>query len=285
MMHLRPPQTLLFCLALVCLFRSLPASAEEPKKTTNLSVNELSLEVAALQAIYQFDFTKAQLETLKKFAKETAPEVGARQAAKTSDDFRATLAGLRDALVSARDEVRISQLQELLDSLRDSENPELDDGLEITDEARSRAPELLKLLSARQVATHLASYGDQMPDPIERLLAAVGKVRGLNDKEWKKVREEVSEDVSRLTTGLDVEKAGPVADKVVQLLIQVRALKDDEFKARRAELEKMARAICGNIGAFDVLRHVVEQALAELLSNPRLGSAVEARLKKLGNPA
>jgi hypothetical protein len=279
-MSLRLGQTLLLLSAFAGLDMGLPAAADEPVKGGPLSVNELSMEVAALQALFQFDFSKSQLETLRKFAKETAQEVGARQAAKASDDFRTTLATLRDALVKPDDEERIGRLLEHLDSLRDSENPEVDDALEITDEARSRAPEVLKLLSARQVATHLASYGDQMPDPTERLLDALGKVRGLNEKEWKKVREEVSEDVGRLVAGLDVEKAGQIGDKVVQLFIQVRALKDDEFKTQRPELEKMARQIVGNIGAFDVLRHVVEQALAELLSNPRLAAAVDARLKK-----
>ncbi len=279
-MFQRVPRTWVLILAAACSGFTPSALADEPKKAGPLSVNELSMEVAVLQALHQFDFTKSQLETLRKLARETSQEMGARQAARASNDFRTTLAGLRDALVKADDEAQINQLQEHLDDLRDSENPELDDALEITDGARGRAPEVVKLLNARQVTSYLAGFGDQMPDPIERFLEAIGKVRGLNEKEWKRAREEVSDDVSRLTAGLDDEKAGRVSDQVVQLLIQVRALKEDEFKARRAELEKTARDICGNIGAFDVLRHVVEQAMAELLSNHRLAAAIDARRKK-----
>ncbi len=59
-----------------------------------------------------------------------------------------------------------------------------------------------------------------------------------------------------------------------------RALKDEEFKAERPELEKMAGEIVGNLSPLDVLRHVLAQDLAELLSNPRLVAAIDARLKK-----
>jgi hypothetical protein len=71
-----------------------------------------------------------------------------------------------------------------------------------------------------------------------------------------------------------------VSDQVVQLLIQARALKDDEFKRERRDLEKSARQIVGEVGPMQILRHAVERALAELLSNPRLPTALEARLKK-----
>jgi hypothetical protein len=64
------------------------------------------------------------------------------------------------------------------------------------------------------------------------------------------------------------------------LLIQVRALTEEEFKAQRPELEKMARAIVGDLSPLDVLRHALVQDLAELLSNPRLAAAIDARLKK-----
>ena len=108
----------------------------------------------------------------------------------------------------------------------------------------------------------------------------MNKVRGLKDEQWKQLRDEVSEEVARLVAGLDTEKAGHVSDRVVQLLIQVRALKDDEFKKERPELEKTARQIVGEVGPLDVLRHAVERSLADLLSNPRLAAAIDARLKK-----
>jgi hypothetical protein len=167
-----------------------------------------------------------------------------------------------------------------LDTLRHAENPEIDDGVEITDAAGERAKEVFKRLSARQVASYLVSAIDEIADPLEEILGALEKVRGLEEKEWKQLREEVSEEVGRLVAGLDAEKAGRIGDRVVQLLIQARALTDEEFKTERMDLEKEARQIVGEIGPLEVLGHTVEQALAELLSNPRLQTALDAVVTK-----
>jgi len=237
------------------------------------------MEVAALQAFHQLQLTPAQLETVRKFAKETAPESSPRDAAQASADFRRTLSALRDALVDDDDEL-IDQLQEELDELRGKEKPELEESIEVTEAARQRAPELLRLLSPRQIAFYLAMHVDEIPEPLERIFEVLGKVRDLDPKEWKQVRDLVSEEVGRGVAGLDFEKASQVGDKVVQLLIHARALKVEEFKTERPELEKMAREIVGNLSPLDVLRHALALDLAELLSNPRLVAAVDARLKK-----
>jgi hypothetical protein len=244
-----------------------------------LSLNDLSMEVAALQAFHQLQLSPAQLETLRKFAKDAATEPASREAGKASADFRRTLTALRNALVDDDDEL-IDQLEEELDELRESEKPELEISIEITETARERAPELLSLLRPRQIASYLASHADEIPEPVERILEALAKVRDLDAKEWKQLRETVSDEVGRGVAGLDVDKASQVGDKVIQLLIHARALKAEEFKAERAELEKTAREIVGNLGPLDVLRHALIGDLAELLSNPRLLAALDARLKK-----
>jgi hypothetical protein len=174
----------------------------------------------------------------------------------------------------------VNKLQEQLDELREKESPEIDDGVEVTDAARQHAPAVVRRLSAGQIAGYLVSYADAIPDPYERLVEAVDKARGLDAKEWKGFRDEMADGVSQLVAGLDVDKAAQVSDAVVQLLIQARAMKDDEFKKLRPELEKTAHDIVGDLGPFEVLRHVVEQGMAELLSNPRLPAALDARLKK-----
>jgi hypothetical protein len=139
---------------------------------------------------------------------------------------------------------------------------------------------VLRLLGPRQVAAHIAAYGDELPEPLEHFMAAIDKARGLGDKEWRQLRDQVSDEVGRLAAGLDLDKAGEIGDQVVQLLIQVRALSDDEFKKQRADIEKSARRILGDLGPFDVLHRLVERALAELLSNPRLLAALDARIGK-----
>jgi hypothetical protein len=256
---------------------SFSEAADEPAQGGPPTLSDLSIEVAALQAFHDFKFTREQLATLRKFAKETAPEPAVREAGKGSADFRRTLTALREALVEDDDDDLIDQLQEEIDGLRDNEAPELDADFEVTDAARSYASKLLRLLSARQIACYLAAHAEEIPEPLERLLEALEKVRALDAKEWKELRAAVSAEVGQGVAGLDGDKAAQVSDQVVQLLIQARALKDDEFKEQRPELEKMAREIVGNLSPLDVLRNVLVQELAEILSNPRLPAAIDAR--------
>lgn len=243
------------------------------------SLNDLSMEVAALDLFHQLKLTPAQLQAVRRLAKETVAEPSTRATAKASAAYRRTLANLRDALVEEDDEL-VDQLQLELDDLIEKEKPDLDDGFEVTNGARTRATELFRLLSPRQVAYYLANHVDTIPEPLEWILQALEQVRDLDAQKWKELREAIPDEVSRGVAGLDADKASQVTDRVVQLLIQARALKDEEFKAERPELEKMAREIVGDLSPFDVLRQVIVQDLAELLSNPRLEAAVAARLKK-----
>ena len=275
-----PLSACLLGMAVLGLALSFSGKAEEPPRKGPPTINDLSLEVVALQSLHQFQFKPDQLQILRKLSRETGMDAGARQAVKASEEFQRTLANLRTALADAGNADRIQELQQKMDKLRAAEKVELDDSVEITEPALKRAPEVMKMLSARQIAGYVALYGDEFPDPLELLLEALSKVRGLKDKEWEQLRQDVSEDVGNLTAGLDSDKAGQISDQVVQLLIHARALKEDEFKKQRADLEKSAREIIGKIGALDVIRHVIERSLAELLSNPRLSMAIDARLKK-----
>jgi hypothetical protein len=244
------------------------------------SLNDLSLEVTALHTLYLFQLTPEQMRALQKLAPETSVEGGgAREAPKASEAYRKVLAKLREAFVKPEDDEHINKLLDELDDLREKEDPQLDDAVDITEEARKRAPEVLKQLSARQVMAYLGSLGDEVTDPLETLHEALDEVRGLKDDEWKELRQTVGPQVGALVAGLDAEAAQRVSDRVVQWLIRVRALSDEEFQKERGELREEARKIVGDIAPTDVLRHFVEHGLAELLSNPRLEAALQARLK------
>src|SRR5262249_10628233 len=134
-------------------------------------------------------------------------------------------------------------------------------------------------LTARQLGSYIAMYGDDFPDPVELLRGALSRVRPLPPKEWKQLREEVSGEVGRLVAGLNTDKGAQGGAKGVELLIQVRAMTEEEFKTQRAELENTAREIVGDISPLDVIRHQLEHAMAEILSNPRLEAALDLRLK------
>jgi hypothetical protein len=252
--------------------------ARKAAKAEPDNLNDLSLEVTALQTLYQFRLTPAQLETLRKLAKETAPKSYAAKEVKASADLRKTLSTLRGALLAA-DEDQVTRLSDRLDEVMQKENFEPDE-VEVTEAAQRRAPEVLRLLSARQVAYYVSSDPGTIPDPLELLTDALGKVRKLEAQDWKDLRDDVSERVGLLLAGFDDARADKVSEDVVDLLIKARGLTDDEFKAQRKNLEKAARDIIGEVGPTDVLRNVLERALAELLSNPRLPAALDAQLKK-----
>src|SRR5438105_642578 len=71
---------LVIALSAFCAFWS--GAAEGLARGDEPSLNDLSMEVAALQAFHQFQLSGAQLEILRKFAKETSQETIAREKAK-----------------------------------------------------------------------------------------------------------------------------------------------------------------------------------------------------------
>jgi hypothetical protein len=249
----------------------------KPIATDDVPIHQVSQEVTALLILRDLKVTSAQVKALRKIAKETTARPKADAETKVSDAFRKLLTKLHKALVDKVDDKRIDELMEQLDDLRVAEKPELGDEVETTAAAVEQAPQVLRMFSARQIAGFIASHAEEVVDPTERLLEALDQVRGLPEERYKEFREELAGEVSGLIAGLDDDKAAKVHSQVVQWLVIIRSLKDDEFKAQHADLEKKAKEIVGDVGATDVLRHFLEQTMVELLSNPRLSEALEAR--------
>ncbi|HXG12751.1 MAG TPA: hypothetical protein VNK04_23535 [Gemmataceae bacterium] len=252
----------------------------QDKKAADLSVSDLSLQVEALREIHAWQMTTEQIRLLDKLARETAAKPRERKGT-ASKEYRNALLELHQALAEARNEQAIADLEEQLDQLHESENPDLDDWFDITDAARRRAPEVLRQLKVSQVTDYIALYANYISDPLDVLTEALVRVRTLKASEWKEKREEIAEEVSNLVAGLDAAKAERVNDQVITLLIKARGMKQEEFEKRQAELEKEARQIVGDLAPTDVLRHFVEYSLAQLLSNPRLPNATKLRLKDI----
>jgi hypothetical protein len=259
-----------------------PAHAQPAKQDEEVDLNDLSLEVNALQTLQTLDLSEPQLRQLKNWAAQTAQKAAKREPAKASKEYKDKLLELRAALVDASDADKINQLNEELDELREAQKPTLDDGVELSAVARKRAPEALRLLKVQQFTTYLAALADGLADPLDRLLDALPNVRDLKGDEWKQRREEIVDEIVRLGAGVDSAKADRLTDQTTILLSQAHSMTEAQFKAKRPKLEKAARALLGEIGPLDVSRMAVERGLAELLSNPRLTAALEARLKKGG---
>src|SRR5262245_10432371 len=224
------------------------ARSEEPKSGPPTTLKELSLEVSALQILHHLSVTPPQLQQFQKLAKETKSKESEDKPGKGSDKFRNALMEIRQALLENKDPEQIDKLAEKLDKLREEEKPVLDDDVDMTEDARRRAPQALRLLGAPQVAGYVSGLVGEIGDPQSLLVEALDQVRTLSADQWKDFRANFGDEIGRLVAGVDADKAEKISDEVVQLLIVARSLKDAEFKTQRPELEKNAIRIVGDIG-------------------------------------
>jgi hypothetical protein len=246
-------------------------------KSDKVDLNDLSLEIAALQLIYQFEFTPSQLQALAKLAKNTAAPTE-RKPVKGSDKLRGLMLELRSAL-RKRDEAKIDELTDKVDELKEKEKVDLDDSVEPTHAARKAALEAARLLTTRQMLDYLNVY-DELPDPAVSVRDALKNGLKLKDKDWTSIRDEAAAEVAWLVAGFDKEREKKVSKQTVALLDKAHAWKEKELTDQQAELDRALQEIMGDVGPAEVLRHIVEHDLADLLANPQLPAAIEGKLQR-----
>jgi hypothetical protein len=257
------------------------AKAKPAASTSNESVVELSMEVWALQALHDFDFTPDQLRALRAMSENAASPIGQRDDAKVADKYVTKLTALRDALAGGKDDDEIDGLRDEVDAMQDDDDnaADIDDSVTISDTARTKAPLALKLFSSSQIASYIAAYEDEAPDPVQSLMDAADDIRGTDDEDARDVVADAADEVGPLVAGLDAARQKPVQEKVRSFLERARKMKEGDFKSKRAELEKSAKDVVGDVDGVTILRHWMERDMAELMSNPRLAKAIDARLK------
>src|SRR5262249_49362953 len=156
--------------------------------------------------------------------------------------------------------------REKLDGIMQKEEPELDDNIVITNEARNNATTALKLLDVRQIGSFLANL--ELTDPAELITSAFDSVRGLKDKEREEEAGTVAEEVAWLVDGADGDESEKTKDQVTALLQRAAAIKSDgDFQKQRKSLQDAAKQIIGDVDSLQVLDHIAEKGMAELLSN------------------
>ncbi len=160
-----------------------PLLAGDVAKAPAVPVNELSLEVTALQTIHQFQFTYAQMKQISQWAKQTPEKGRERQEGQASEEFKSKLAELRGRC-SGADPDLIEELSDEIDELRFEEKPFLDDDVKLTVQARRHAPELLRLLKTNQYAAYAGLLIDVV-DPEDFLIEALSRVRALKGADWR----------------------------------------------------------------------------------------------------
>ncbi len=179
-------------------------------------------------------------------------------------------------------EGRIRELSDQLDDITKDEQPELDDAIEITDPARKKTHRLLLYFDANRTVPYLSAYGKEFPDPFLLMLSSIGSAPHStrpSDEDWPGIRDFVIKEVSWQVGGLNLEKQEQVGAQVSEFLDKTRKLSEPELKKGGLPGGKMKREIgkiVNVVDCTDIIRNVLQQDLAELLSNPAHARRLES---------
>jgi hypothetical protein len=252
------------------------APPKPPPIATPADLNDLSMRVRAMEALYELDLSPAQMTVLRGMAGMTGvADVRQRTAAKGTAKLTSTLKDLHEAL--ARDDVeKVSDLRVALDDAEDDDAVDLDDDVKATEASRSRAADALKMLKAGQIAAYLAEHADEVTDPVELMIDALAEIRDPDAEDVDAEIADTADEVGRLVAGVDAAKAKALSERVTVWLKNAKALKDEEYAARRDALEAAARRIVGEVAPMQVLTHWLENEMADLIANPQLTGAIDA---------
>lgn len=256
-------------LGILALGGGMPASFAQAKA----DLNKLSMEVNALQTLSHLGLTGEQYKALVKLAKDVKPQASKREAAKGSEKLRGVLGELRLTLAKGEFDKTDKLLTEL-DGIYDKEKPKLDDAVELSDTGRRRAADLLKMLSAHQVADYLAANLDDLDDPVDILMATVTEGAKLKGQAWTDLRDSAVQEAAWKIAGLDIPLTKKVTDRLIFLIDKAHELSAADLEKQKAAVETAFRGVAGVAGPTDQMKNIMEHRLAELLSNPELPTAL-----------
>lgn len=291
------------------------AAKETPKPSAPIiagprlpaDLNLASMRVKALDELYEFDLSVEQLKGLRAAAAGAA-STRASAPAKGTEKLATALHEFQGALLERKDDKQIDELRNQIADLANADDVQLDDIVQISAAARGKAADVLKQLTASQIAAFLAAHADQVGDPVEMMVDTANQMSAIREtsaaeadaapakaapadadsdppNESADLVLNTSTEVGELVAGLDEPKAKSVAADVAKWINKSSSIKAEEFTAKRKTLMVAARAIVGNIHPMRVLDNWLEHRLATLLSNPQLPEAVDAivQFKQLAN--
>lgn len=241
-------------------------------------INQIYLEVAALSSLYDLYATPEQMKALQGIAAETASKKGLESSPHPGRPYRSGLVALRDAYVK-NDDDEIGDCQERVDNLEEKMDHPPDPQVEVTDAARRRAGEALKLFTPTQIAEYISARSDDAPDPAGILVDTLGAVPGQGEKEFAALRKQTVDELSELLAGADGAKRKSLGEEIGALIDRAHGMSAEDYKSRKGELEKEAHKLADPADPTAVLSNWVRRDMADLLSNPQLSAALAARLK------
>jgi hypothetical protein len=268
---------LLLAAGIFVLIGNRPLIAQSDMETDSA---KLQLEVDALSSLSDLKLTPDQLSALKDLASDTAGTLSEKPAA-ISDTYKAALDDTRRALLG-KDEDKIEAAEDKMGDLQDKEDPDSEPDVDQSETAKTKAETLLKRLSANQVANFVAQNADDLEDPTQLLLDAIHQCRGMSDDDFADLRDDTTEELGIYAAGINPSRPSAIAGKASRLLSRVHKLSADEYNDQQSALEDEARKLVGGLDPVNVLRHWLDDELADLLSNPELPQAID-ELSGAGN--
>ena len=252
--------------------------ADVPAVTLPEDLNDASLQVAAIDTIYELDLTTAQLQLLRTAAAGAANSQH-RIAPKADPKLASALADLAGALLNSKDDTHIAELRNQVVELSNGETTRLDDEVHSTSKAKAIAPDICRKWTASQIAAYLASHADEIVDPGERMVGALSELHDSSEGSVaNSLIHDTADEVTQMVVGNNEAKAAALSAKVSDWLKSNRELKDEELATRGSALQESATKVLGDVSPMDVLSHRIEKDAAELLSNPQLPNAIDATL-------
>lgn len=242
------------------------------------STGDLRLHADALSDLYDLGLNADQLKELDAIASDTAAK--APEAAKLPDDLKAALQEWCDAMIKGDDD-RAGVLADKAIELEDKSD--LDDpGVNITNAAKKKAADVVKLITAGELANFITARSDEIVSPGEALIDAFDEIRAGTDEDFNDVRDSVADEVVVFVHGNGPDNAG-TRGKVGDFLAKVRKMSEGNFKSKRKELEAEATKMFDDVGPFKVMHNWANHVFAEMLSNPELRSAI-AEMREHAEP-
>jgi hypothetical protein len=221
--------------------------------------------------------------------------------------YKKVLNELRIAYIAGQDD-RIVDLTDQLDELNGDDSIELDDVVTPTENAKKICHQTAFHSTPESIVNYLNSYGKGLPSPINMIGKVFIERNGakISDESKKYLLKELnyllcgyphySNDKKKEEELLakDKQRKDEIQKRMTVIIDKASDLTPEQCKKEwmargtlRLDYEKMKREVLGaeNPDYFDVLRHIMQQDMAELLSNPRLIEAMDARvsyMKKAG---
>jgi hypothetical protein len=255
------------------IFTLLPGRIVRGQSEPAADSTQLQLEVDALSTLDDLNLTSDQLSTLKDMAKDTAGTLS-KTPTPITPEYLDAVRDLKSALLGKDDDKTDAAGDKAADLADKQEDDSIPDVVQ-SEAAKSKAAELLKLLSVKQAADYIAANADDIDEPVGLLIGAIHDCRGLSDEDFAGLRDDTSQELAVFAAGANPAKPPAIVNKTNALLTRAHKMSDAEFSAQQSALEDEARKIAGGMEAIPNLRHWLENEMAELLSNPQLIQAID----------